>query len=505
MGGLAAEKATGDELSATFSFVKQQIESALQKGGDKTATLACLQNLSRRAGFGSLEEYMLIRQKDLAHSSAEMPTYHSRLRTLVNFYNQRGGYERVIELLTAERPNDAARDQFEYAQLIAENARLIGDSERELQALREIYQRPPSPGSSPFTDWEPLVERYFEALYERRNAGRSELLSCAQQPTSHQLQLINFLLGHSDNELAHAAIENARLSVAWKLSRNAETSLSLGEFTGANENYFLAALQFRTIGELIAQKPDTAKQLVGDDWFRLVQTYGRWLYASAGPGQLVKSRALLPAMIENRPEDTTEQARLGRWYLEKKDAAHAVGHLRLAHEAKPEDKQIIADFGAAHFLAGDRRRAEELWTEIISDEPSLEDCQLYLNTLAKQGLADSARKRLTSLLAERLVKDSGDENQYDSNDSKKKREQARALIRALAKSFQGSTARGQVSTGTGSDRVASGRSRTSPSPAGASIWPNGPSPCRTRHSCWLDGRPTHSPGQGGRLTSCDGR
>jgi len=447
VGGLAAEKATGDELSGLFDFLKQQIDASLQKSGDKTATLACLQNLSRRAGFGLLEEQILVGQKDLARSLSDRPAYHNRLRTLIDFYGERGNYGRVIELLTAERAKDASSDQFDYAQLLAENARLVGDNERELQALREIYQRPPSPGAPAIAAYDAQVERYFDALSERADAGRSELLTCAEQPNRHQLQLINFLLRQGDKELAQTAIENARLSLAWKLSRHAEASLSLGEFAAASENYFLAALQFRSIGELIAQKPDTTKQLVGDDWFRLTQTYGRWLYAANGPGQLTKSRALLPAMIENRPEDSNEQARLGRWYLEQKDAPHAIEHLRLAHEAKPADTQILADLGAAHFAQGDRTGAEELWEEIVSDKPSLENCQVYLNTLVKLGLADVARQRLTPILTDRLNQSVGDESEYESNEVKKEREQLRGLIRAVAKSFE------RYRTGSGSDRV----------------------------------------------------
>lgn len=449
VGGLAAERATGDELSGLFSFLKQQIEGSLQQSGDRTATLACLQNLSRRAGFGLLEEQILIGQKDAARALTDRAAYHSRVNALVDFYNERGSYRRAIDLLTAEQSVDPAREQFDYARLIADNARLIGDGERELQALREIYQRPQSPGASALAAFDPQIDRYFAALIERGDAGRGELLSCAQQPTAHQLQLVNFLLQHGEKELAHTAIESTRLSVAWKSSRNAEASLALGEFAAANENYFLAALQFRSIGELIAQKPDTAQQLVGDDWFRLTQTYGRWLFAAAGPAQLSRSRALLPAMIENRPEDSNEQARLGRWYLENKDAAHAVEHLRLAHEAKLDDKQLIADLGTGYFLLGERAKAEELWEQLIGDEPALYYSELYLNTLAKNGQAERAREHLHSLLIDKLIK-SAEEEGSETAEAKKDREQLRALIRALAKSFEG-----RYRTQSGSDGLGS--------------------------------------------------
>src|SRR6185503_2178950 len=128
--------ATGDELGALFSFLKQQIEESANNGGDQNGTLAALQNLSRRAGFGSLEEQILIRQKDIAYSAQEPFSYNTRVKTLVDCYQDRGAYKQVGETLEAERLRDSGRDSFEYLRLIAENARLLGDRDRELQVLR---------------------------------------------------------------------------------------------------------------------------------------------------------------------------------------------------------------------------------------------------------------------------------------------------------------------------------------------------------------------------------
>jgi cellulose synthase operon protein C len=435
VGGVAAERATGDELSALFGFLKQQIEATARNGGDQTATLAFLENLARRSGFGTLEEQILIQQKDLAFSSGDWSSYHNRLKTLVDFYVERGAYRKVVELLEGERSRDSARDSFEYWRLIAENARLIGDRERELGALRENYRQPAANPSSLATSADALVDRYFEALYESGEAGKNELRSCAQQPTVHQLQLANFLLRKGENDLAHTAIENAPLSVAWKLSRHAETSLALREFDKSNEDYFINALQLQPIGQLVKQNPDTAKQLVGDDWFHLSMTYGRWLYSSANEPQKSRSRSFLPAMIEDRPQDVNEQARLGRWYLDQKDAKRAVEHLRLAHESEPENKTIIADLGSAVFLIGDQRQANALWEEIIHDEPSLDDCKLYLETLGRHGLSESSRKRLTPLLVKTLQENFWEVDEYQSTESRKKYEPMKAFIRALAGSF----------------------------------------------------------------------
>jgi len=209
----------------------------------------------------------------------------------------------------------------------------------------------------------------------------------------------------------------------------------LREFDASNESYFINALQFQPIGQLVKQNPDTARQLVGDDWFHLSLTYGEWLYSSADEQQKSESRFFLPAMIENRPQDVNEQARLGRWYLEQKDAPRAREHLQLAHESQPENKPIITDLGSAFFLLGSQGQANELWEQIIRDEPSLDDCNLYLDTLSRHGLSEPARKRLTPLLAKRLQENFRDEDEYQSSESKKKFEQMKALIRALSVSF----------------------------------------------------------------------
>jgi cellulose synthase operon protein C len=436
VGGVAAERATGDELSALFSFLKQQIEASANNAGDQNGTLACLQNLSRRAGFGSLEEAILIRQKDIAYSSHDPFSYHVRVKTLVDFYQDRGAYKQAGEILEAERLRDSTPDSFEYFRLIAENARLLGDRDRELGALRENYRKPAT-NSAPATASEPLIDRYFEALLENGEAGRNELLACVEQPNTHQLQLVNFLLRKGEKDLAHKAIENASLSTAWKFYRNAEASLAQREFSASNQGYFLSALQLAPIGELIAQTPDTAKQLIGDDWFRLSFSYGQWLYLSASEQQKSKSREFLPAMIEDRPQDINEQARLGRWYLEQKNAPGALEHLQLAHESQPENKTVIADLGSAFFVSGDRVKANELWEQIIAPESAIDiaDYKLYLDRLVEHDSSESARERLTPLLIKQLQEDFKNEDGYHSDEWTRKFEQMKTLIRDLSASF----------------------------------------------------------------------
>src|SRR6185503_9711181 len=366
----------------------------------------------------------------------------------------------------AEQARDPKAVDFDFANLIAAHARLVGDNARELQALRENYQKLVNDQTQLLTSQDPLIERYFEVLWA--NSDRSELLSCVQHSTPHQLQLIAFLLRKEDKDLVQVAIESSPLPAVWKYSRNAEASLALKAFDDRSDKYFSSALNFQPIGELIKQTPNTKEQLVGDDWYQLAQQYGRWLYlaehrterGSAGSISQVrpcdefdpalprsvpcvvrsreKSRSFLPAMIENRPADVDEQVRLGRWYLEQKDFAHAKDHLILAHDATPDDKAILADLGSAFFLSGDSRKANELWDEIIAKSDSVADHLLYLETLVKHKLNDHARLRVSKFVTTTLQKDLQVEESYDSAERKQQFTSFGNLIRTLARSFSSS-------------------------------------------------------------------
>ncbi len=433
VGGVAAERATSDELTALFKFIKEHTKIALNKDG---SALALMRDLSKRAGFGLIEEEILLSFKESDYAQRDWPAYQTHLRGIVDLYDERGAYQPILNLLEAEHARDPRAVDFDFASLIATNARLLGDNARELQALREHYLTPVN--AQLLTSQDPLIERYFEVLWANGESGRSELLSCAQNSTPHQLQLVAFLLRKEDKELAHVAIQSSPLPDVWKYSRNAEASLVLNEFDDRSEQYFSSALNFRPIGELVKQTPDPKAQLVGDDWYQLAQKYGRWLYSAAQSERRLKSRSFLPAMIENRPTDSGEQAKLGRWYLEQKDFSGAKEHLVLAHDAQPDDKTIVADLGSAYFLSGDSRKANELWDEIIAKSDSIADHSLYLETLVKHKLNEQDRLRVTKFVTTSLQKDLDVEEDYDSNERKQQFASFGKLIKTLARSFSSS-------------------------------------------------------------------
>ena len=448
VGSLARERATGGELAALFASLREKADASPRKS-DAYGTLALLQNVGHRAGFVALEERILIAQKDAARDGGDPQTFHTRLRALASFYADGGQYARAVELLEAEGRKDSARDDFDYASLVADNARLAGDGASELEALRSYYERPRVATLLPD---DALAGRYFELLYDSGGQGREELRRRAQESSPFGLQLVNFLIARGERELAHEAVEHARLPPSWKLARNAELSLALREFDARGEGYFDAALGTMTIGELVGRKDAGGEPLNGDDWSRLEETYGRWLYLSGaanktngtsqtdGPNQAgvtnhAKARAALPAVVESRPRDAGAQAALGRWYLAQGDARDAVEHLSIALEESPDDARTVADLGSAYFLAGERARAEQVWSSLIGgDEPSADSCVLYLKTLAAHGLAAEAREKLLPVVTKKL-KDAG--YSYSSN---KKFAEARTLVVALASSFAPTTA-----------------------------------------------------------------
>jgi hypothetical protein len=116
VGTVAATKATGDELTALYQFLHEET----LRDGQSSETVAFLRNLSRRAGFASIDEEVLKSLKDRAYAQRDWPSYHTHVRALVDLYDSTGAYKQLVELLQAERSRDAQRDGFDYTGLIRE-------------------------------------------------------------------------------------------------------------------------------------------------------------------------------------------------------------------------------------------------------------------------------------------------------------------------------------------------------------------------------------------------
>jgi tetratricopeptide (TPR) repeat protein len=431
VGRVAADYATGDELAAVDREVRARMAEA-KGAANEDETLAVLFNMSRRAGLGQLAERILIARKDAARAVDKNESgYHDRLTSLINFYSERGAYRRAVESLEQERSRDQWRDKFAYRSLIAEYARLGGDSEAELNVLREEFA---AYTGKLLTTTNPMIERYFDALLEQGDSGREELRRCVQSQTSYRFQLIGFLFRNNELKLAREAVDASPQSAAWKSSRQAEISLAARDLNRDNEAFFLRALNWKPIGEMVSNKPDQNQHLIGDNWFYMAEGYGRWLAASEKANRASKtaSAVFLPAMIENRPKDSGAQRRLALWYADQGEHQLALEHFRLALEMNPGDRQTIAGAGSAYFRLGKRQEANEYWSKIIlgdepgGDKPGIESLTLYLRTLAAHGLAAEARARLKPMVLKRLK---------DAERSGEGLEPFKPLIRALAGSF----------------------------------------------------------------------
>ena len=402
VGAPAKKAATGDELENLHEFFSKKIDAA-RFDSDARQTVSLVQNICRKIGFGDLEEKILLKKLNETPIETEREIH---LKNLVNFYNERGAYQKTFEFLTEYQTTDLP--------LMADAARLVGESEKELEILRKIYW---GKGAAPGAEPNENVARYLEILYR---TNRAELAAVTEKSSGYQLQTINFLLGKGERQLAHQAIENAELPNAWKLARNAETSLVLREFGETAECYFCEALQLDRIGALVRQTPDKKSFLINDDWFRLTRQYGEWLLESVD--RTVLPAKFLAAMTENRPLDTGEQFKLGTFYLQKGEPQPATKHFLLTLELSPEDKSALAHLGAAYYLANEKTEAEKTWQRLLADK-SLSAYSTYFQTLQNFGLAEKARTDVFPVIVERLKKDSDDLEELIN------------LIRAVAASF----------------------------------------------------------------------
>ncbi|MCY7375225.1 MAG: tetratricopeptide repeat protein, partial [Pyrinomonadaceae bacterium] len=413
IGNITKNYGTDEELAALHENWRAKIEKS-SFTSDKHKIVSLVQDLSVRAGFGDLEEAILRKKIEESVADSDKEIY---VRHLINFYNERGAYQKTFDALEKYRIDDLP--------LEAETARTVGNREKELGALRAIYWKPA--GKIAVSN-DGNVARFLEILHAE---NREELQSIAEKSSTYQLQLINFLLGKGERELAHQAIETADLSQAWKASRHAETSLALREFDDAAECFFCAALQFDSIGNLIRQTSDKKHFLINDDWFRLTREYGEWLFEKQD--KAISPSKFLTAMTENQPDNPDEQSKLGEFYLRKKEFGKAIEHLRLAIETENltvADETKLTTLGAAYYLAGDEKSAETTWAKVLTNEKNMpvESGRLYFDVLREHGLSRQAREKMPPIIIGFL-----------ENGNAENSEEFQELIRKIVASFENET------------------------------------------------------------------
>jgi len=403
-------KANGNEILALQKDLERRLDKT-EKSDSQMSSL--LQNLIFRCGFDDLREKSLVKTYE---NSADAESQNQNLRILIDFYQKRNNYGRILEILE----NDLANKNLAFIRIYAHYARILEDSEKETAALQLIFAKQ--------TTDDELTNRYLVILSEK---NRAELENLVRNSTAHRLQIINFLLSKKDSDLATDAIKNSTFSNIWKLSRTAQTSLKFNKFGTENEADFTNALQITTIGELIKQTPDAQTQPIGSDWFNLSNQYGRWLFAGS---QKEKAENFLAAKIENHPKAADLQFNLGFFYLEQTDFSRALEHFLIAHELRPDDKSFLPFIGAAYFQLNEKEKAFETWAKIIEeDDTTIENAMLYLKTLGEFGQTEKARNDVKPIL---LAKLKAFENSSTNPQIKQK---LKEFIEKLAKSFSNET------------------------------------------------------------------
>ncbi len=352
IGNIAKTVGTNEELDKLHTNLSQRSEE-----NPNNERLLFFQDFATRAGFGDLIEKTLIKR--------------GNLQSLIEFYKERGAFEKVLEIAQTEN----------NLPLIAENARLTGNREKELQALRQLFQDENTNQSN--------ISRYLQIV------DKPELEALSKQNSPHQLQLINFLLGNGEKALAHAAIANSNFQTSWKLSRHAETTLALKEFDETSECYFCDALNLGTIGEMITTQPDKTQQLIGTDWLLLSREYGEWLDAK----KEFDANKFLPAMTENLPKDASEQVKLGKYYLAKNELAKAREHFELSLELDNENAEDLAIIGETLWRLGDKQKAVEVFEKVLS-----KSIPIYLQTMQRLGLEHHAQENIIPILVQKEKK-----------------------------------------------------------------------------------------------------
>jgi predicted Zn-dependent protease len=353
VGNIAKTVGTDEELEKVHNNLNERIEAI--SNDEQSESLTFLQDFSARCGFGDLVEKALIKR--------------GNKQELISFYNERGAFQKILEIAEAEN----------NLPLIAENAKLLGNSEKELNALRQVFQDKNSSHTN--------ISRYLQII------DRAELEALSKQNSPHQIEVINFLLEKGERELVHQAIENSDFAKAWKLSRNAETSLALKELDQTYECYFCDALKFGSIGEFIIERPDKNQHLIGKDWFRLTREYGEWLDAKKEPD----ADKFLVAMTENAPTDAVRQTQLGVYYLAKNDLEKANEHFQISLELDGENAYTLAKSGETLYRLGEKQKAEEIFDYVLNI-----DVSIYIQTLTSLGLQRQGQEKIHSVLVSKI-------------------------------------------------------------------------------------------------------
>jgi tetratricopeptide (TPR) repeat protein len=367
------------------------------------AELSLLASLAHTARLADLEEQALRQLVDSAfrvRMNAQDTRGYQELQNLLHFYDSRGAFVQAANTLVQYHDRNQYRGWFNYQEQLAQRYRWAGDAEKELAALRQIYQI----GSGELTDAQSLLaERYFTLLYQK--GLQEEFARLARTYSPHQLQLVNFLIARGEQPLAQAALEHTQMPAAWINSRHAQVGYYFGSTAAGIAEDFRSSLRVQPIGRLIAAKPDPHQVLIGDDWYRTARVYGLWLELT--PATQPQADNYIVALTEDHPRQSSDQLDLANHYLGEKKLQPALTHAALAEELAPQDFQVKATLGEIQWAQGNQQEAVATWDRMISENQSNASAHVaYLDVLAQHDVKQHALAPIQTFMI-RSIKESG--------------------------------------------------------------------------------------------------
>lgn len=360
--------------------------------------------MAQIAGLAVAQEMILqsIVDRELADQVKDKTSgYRNALNELTELYAHRGQFSKAAEQLAAYKARDQFRGDYDYDRRIANYYYDAGDTAREIEALERIYASAAGATATSDSEQSQSMRRLFTLLYAQND--RSKLVDLAGKSSPYQLVLVNFLIERGDEELARRAVANAKFSPAWVKAQTAEIGLYFRNSSANVDTAFRDVLRVKTIGELVTTPFDANQALTGGDYFLTARNYGLWLDLVANkPDQ---ARDYIVGRVEDRPQDGSAQAMLGRYYLVRQNTQMALTHTGLAMELSPGASDVLAIRGEALYAAGRREEAVQLWAKLLEgDDRTSSDYSLYFQEMSSHSMFEAALVRLRPLVAGRVYK-----------------------------------------------------------------------------------------------------
>jgi cellulose synthase operon protein C len=230
---------------------------------------------------------------------------------------------------------------------------LAGSHDDELRVLERLRQFHPLAGAQ--------QNRYFELLLAKNPQA---LVQLASQPQGRGDEAVNFLIAHSNANLALSAIDVRAVSepAVWRSAFIALTGLYFADGSAPVQNAFASALADGTIGQRLSSAVDRRKGLAGDVWFYYGSRYGEYL----GTMKQGDPEDFLPAEIEHTPTRAAAYFNTALYYEDSGDIARAISDYQHVLDLSPERIDVHNRLAAIYWKQKQQDMARDEWKSTLS-------------------------------------------------------------------------------------------------------------------------------------------